>query len=108
MNPHRAHGTTSAQKLHICGHCGSRFVHPRAIEKHGDDGWQLELRCPECGWTDTGVFPGDAIEELERELDRGHAELEESLARLVTDNMADYVDRFASALAADAIQPMDF
>jgi hypothetical protein len=106
--PRRAHATASPQELHLCGDCDSRFVHPRAIERRGENGWKLDLHCPECGWTETGVFPENVIEEFEKELERGYAELERSLAHLARDNMADYVDRFASALTADAIHPMDF
>jgi hypothetical protein len=103
-----SHATASPQELHICGDCDSRFVYPRAIKRRGEDCWKLDLHCPECGWADTGVFPENVIEEFEKELERGYAELETSLAHLTRDNMADYTDRFASALAADAIQPMDF
>jgi hypothetical protein len=47
-------------------------------------------------------------EEFLNELNRGHEELETELALLTQANMADYVDRFVTALAADAIHPMDF
>jgi hypothetical protein len=41
-------------------------------------------------------------------LDRGDAELETDLALLTHANMVDEIDRFARALDADAIQPIDF
>lgn len=94
--------------LHVCLDCFSRLVYPRDIDARAEDSWELELHCPECGWTEVGVFPLDMIEEFEAELDSGHAELVMSLDTLVKANMADYVDRFSSALAAGAIHPMDF
>jgi hypothetical protein len=101
-------GTVGRQGLHVCRLCDSRFVYPRVIEEHGEDAWELELHCPECGWTDTGVFGQPVIEEFMNELDRGSDELESDLANLIQANMTDYLDRFTSALAADAIHPMDF
>ena len=100
--------TAGRQGLHVCRECDSRFVYPRVIEEHAEDAWELELHCPECGWTDTGVFRQPAIEEFMNELDRGSDELESDLANLIQANMTDYLDRFTSALAADAIHPMDF
>ena len=48
------------------------------------------------------------MNQLERELDRGDAELEADLAWLTYANMANEIDRFVRALDADAIQPFDF
>jgi hypothetical protein len=98
----------SVSSLHICGTCGSSLVHPLSIETRGEDRWWLELRCPECDGLAEGVFGRHTIEEFERELDRGHARLTDDLVELVQANMTEYTDRFASALAADAIYPMDF
>ena len=106
--PRGVHATAPAQGLHLCRGCDSGLVYPRAIEKRGKACWKVELRCPECGWTDTGTFGEDVIEEFEKELDRGYAELESALADLVKENMAEYADRFALAIAADAIHPIDF
>lgn len=102
------HADAPGHGLHVCSDCDSRLVYPRKIEAAGADSWELELHCPECGWTKIDVFPTDVIEEFEKELDRGHAELEISLAHLINSNMADYADRFETAMAADAIHPMDF
>jgi hypothetical protein len=48
------------------------------------------------------------LERLDEELDRGTDQLIEALARLTERNMRDYLDRFATALAYDAILPSDF
>ena len=96
------------RNLHICGECESKLVHPRAVETVGPDSWWLELHCPECHWIEAAVFGQEDIEEFEKELDRGQAELTAGLLELVRVNMSEYVDRFIHALAADAIYPMDF
>ena len=106
--PRNAHTDAPRTSLHICPECGSILVHPRAIEIWGEDSWWLELRCPECGWMSADVFRQQAIEEFEKELNRGHERLVADLMELVRINMSDYVDRFVYALAADAIHPMDF
>ena len=107
-HPAGEHTTAASQDLHACPECGSAFVYPRSIEEHGAVAWELQFHCPECGWTDIGVFDQPVVQEFIEELERGRNKLESDLAELVQANMADYVDRFSVALAADAIHPMDF
>jgi len=92
----------------VCPRCGSRLVQPLEIDSYGVDRWQLRVGCPDCDWTDAGVFTTEEIEEIEEEFDRGYDLVVAAFAELVQVNMADYVDRFVSALAVDAIRPMDF
>jgi hypothetical protein len=94
--------------LHVCPACQSRLVHPIWSDEASDGWWQLALRCPNCEWSGVGRFARRLLDELERELDRGDAELEDDLARLTHANMVDEIDRFTRALDADAIQPFDF
>jgi hypothetical protein len=98
----------AAEGLHVCSACGSRLVYPTWWEEAGDDPWQVRLRCPGCEWVGGGRFEPKLVDELERELDRGDAELEADLALLTRANMVDEIDRFVRALDADAIQPFDF
>ena len=91
-----------------CPRCGSPFVQPGGIDRYGSERWRLDLRCPECDWAARHLFTTNEIEAIEEELDRGSDELIGQLANLIRINMADYVGRFAAALAADAIQPIDF
>jgi hypothetical protein len=100
--------TRARPELHVCDECGSRFVYPRIVLENGEDTWELELHCPECGWTETGVFDQLAAEAFMNELEQGRDELERELAQLTTANMTEYADRFSVALAMDAIHPMDF
>ena len=105
--PFSEHRIEASPSLH-CPRCGSRFVQPRGIDRYGVERWRLDLRCPECCWSGSHLYTTDEIEAIEEEMDRGSDQLIAELANLIQINMANYVDRFAAALAADAIQPMDF
>ena len=101
-------GRSAPEGLHICVECQSRLVHPIDWEGSTDDRRLVTLRCPDCEWTGLGTFDDRVVEALERELDRGDAELAAEAALLTEANMTDFVARFAHALDTDAIQPMDF
>jgi hypothetical protein len=98
----------AAEGLHICEACHSRLVYPIWWEEASDDSWRVALRCPNCEWSGIGQFEQRLVDGLERELDRGDAELEADLARLTHPNMVDEIDRFVRALDVDAVQPFDF
>ena len=70
--------------------------------------WEVLLRCPNCEWTHLGVFDQAVVDSFDEELDRGTECLIEDLTRLTQANMEDEIERFTSALASDAIWPMDF
>jgi hypothetical protein len=97
-----------AEGLHVCLECDSKLVYPTDWEEEGPDKWYVDLHCPNCDWTGGGVFDQDILDEFDEELDRGMEELAADLGRLARSNMAEDVDRFISALKADAIHPMDF
>jgi hypothetical protein len=97
-----------AEGLHVCLDCDSKLVYPTDWEEEGPDKWYVDLHCPNCDWTGGGVFDQDILDEFDEELDRGMEELAADLGRLARSNMAEDVDRFISALKADAIHPMDF
>jgi hypothetical protein len=82
------------------------------VQAHGltteDPGWRVLLRCPSCGWQSEEVLDAVALDRLDEELDRGTEQLMDALARLTEQNMREYLDRFATALASDAILPSDF
>lgn len=99
---------SAAGGLHVCPACGSRLVHPTWWAEDGEASWLVALTCPSCESFRIARFDDESIAELERELDRGLAELMSDLERLAQANMADYADRFIRALEADAIQPTDF
>jgi hypothetical protein len=96
------------EDLHLCRDCDSDLVYPVEWEEAGPEHWQVDLRCPNCEWNCSGVFAQDVVEDFDEELDRGTEVLTEDYKRLVTANMAEDIERFCSALAADAILPEDF
>jgi hypothetical protein len=98
----------SGHDLYVCPECASHLAYPTAWEEAGEERWELLMRCPNCEWEATGVFDRDAVERLDEELDRGTHALLADLKRLMYANMEDEIERFISALHADAILPMDF
>ena len=104
----RFHDETEVRPLHICPSCDSPLVQPVSWSESGEGSWQLELECPNCMWTDSGVFGRDQVEQLEDQLDEGLAEMLGDLQRLTQANMAEEIERFTRALATDVILPEDF
>ena len=101
---HRRHD----HELHICGSCGSELVYPLDWEESGATHWEVALRCPNCEWTGTGVYPQETVERFDEELDRGTEALVRDLKQLMHANMEDEIDRFVRALDAGHIVPDDF
>jgi hypothetical protein len=97
-----------ALELHRCASCRGEHVHPVTWEEAGSAHWRVTLRCPNCEWSDTGVFDQDTVERLDEELDRGTDALLRDLKRLLRANMEEEIERFVRALRHDHILPMDF
>jgi hypothetical protein len=95
-------------QLHVCPTCGSELVYPVDWEEAGPTRWQVSLRCPDCYWSETGVFDQEEVERFDDELDRGTNTLIEDLKRLTYANMEEGIDLFCQALAGDHILPEDF
>ena len=96
------------EDLHVCMVCDSELVFPVSWEEAGATHWQVNLRCPNCEWADTGIFSQDVVERFDEELDRGTEALVRDLKRLMTANMEDEIERFVSALTDGHIVPEDF
>ena len=94
--------------LHICASCNSHLVYPLEWEEAGATHWEVTLRCPNCEWCGTGVFEQSLVEQFDEELDRGTESLVGDLRRLMAANMEEEIERFVSALNADALLPEDF
>ena len=94
--------------LHLCPECHKDLVYPVEWEEASATHWEVSLRCPNCEWTVVGVYDQDTVDRFDEELDRGTEALVRDLKRLTRANMEDEVERFAKALAADAILPEDF
>jgi hypothetical protein len=98
-----------AGDVHRCGVCGQPFVVPLSIlPLMAQDGYVVELRCANCEHTAIEIHDDEQLERLDRELDRQTGRLRHALAELELADELDRVDRFASALAADAILTEDF
>ena len=94
--------------LHVCPDCSSPLVAPVAWEQAGPHEWAVTIQCPNCEWWDADVFDEATVERFDEELDRGTEALVRDLLRLMRANMEDDVERFLTALRADAILPEDF
>jgi hypothetical protein len=96
-----------AHSRHVCASCGRSFVYPEFGVPEGGR-WLVLLHCQSCDWSVETVFDDATLEEFERELDEERAGIELDLERLTRHNMREYYERFAAALANDAILPEDF
>jgi hypothetical protein len=94
--------------LHVCRECDKHMVYPVEWEEASPTHWEVQLRCPNCEWHTVGLFDQDTVDRFDEELDLGTEALVRDLKRLTRANMEDEVERFSSALASDAIWPMDF
>ncbi len=100
-------GLAAQDAPHVCRTCRLPLVQPEALTAEGP-AWRVFLRCPSCRTTTEELLDAAALERLDDQLDNGTQQLIEALARMTELNMREYADRFAAALAADAITPGDF
>lgn len=106
-------GDDAAERIHVrrielCPQCGSDRVHPLDWREVEDMRWELDVRCPDCRWTSSGVFEQPEVERYDDVLLAAAGDLTEELDRLTRANMAEHLERFRAALDADAITPFDF
>ena len=99
---------TGLHQLHVCPSCEHKLVYPVDWDEASPTHWEVELRCPSCEWTHVGTYDQDTVDLFDEELDRGTEQLMRDLKRLTRANMEEEVERFVSALNADAVWPMDF
>jgi hypothetical protein len=97
-----------AEGLHVCPCCDSELVQPTEWAQVSNEYVELTLHCPNCYWTRRGAYHQAQVAQLEDRLDEGVSAVLLDLRRLTTANMADEVERFATALAHDLILPEDF
>jgi hypothetical protein len=103
-----ARSAPGVQDLHVCPECEHGFVYPVEWEEHDATRWEVALRCPNCEWATVGLYEQETVDRFDEELDRGTEALVRDLQRLTHANMEEEIERFARALAADAILPEDF
>jgi hypothetical protein len=103
------------ESLRICPKCHCRLCFESAAEPITFSSWLLVVQCPNC-WHAWRKTVNDIVLELfEHALDEDmhviQAALDEMVAATARDEarqLAAEVERFAAALRADAIVPMDF
>ena len=94
--------------LHVCPDCDKGLVYPVEWEEASATHWEVLLRCPNCEWSELGVYDQATVDRFDETLDNGTELLVRDLRRLVQANMEEEAERFAAALDADAILPEDF
>ena len=94
--------------LHLCPCCDRDLVYPVEWEEVSPTHWEVLLRCPNCEWSELGVYDQATVDRFDETLDNGTELLVRDLRRLVQANMEEEAERFAAALDADAILPEDF
>jgi hypothetical protein len=94
--------------LHICPECDRDLVYPVDWEEASATHWEVELRCPNCEWSEVGTYDQATVDRFDEQLDVATEALVKDLRRLVQANMEAEADRFAAALEANAILPEDF
>src|SRR5215510_9882629 len=98
----------AVDELHVCPECDRDLVYPVDWEEASATHWEVELRCPNCEWTEIGTFDQATVDRFDEQLDMGTDQLVKDLRRMVQANMEAEAERFAAALNADAILPEDF
>ncbi len=99
---------TGTDELQVCPDCERELVYPVEWSEASPTHWEVLLRCPNCEWNDLGIFDQSTVDRFDDALDRGTEALARDLKRLTHANMEDEIDRFVSALGANAILPEDF
>jgi hypothetical protein len=94
--------------LHLCPECDRDLVYPMDWEEASVTHWEVELRCPNCEWSQVGTYDQATVDRFDEQLDQGTEALVKDLRRLVQANMEAEAERFAAALNANAILPEDF
>lgn len=98
----------ASRGLHLCPECNSPLVQPVEWHEARAGFWELNLQCPNCRWQTYGLYSQRQVDAFEEELEDGLDQILADLSRLTQANMAEEVDRFATALNSDLILPEDF
>jgi hypothetical protein len=106
---HEPHvGGESITDLTHCASCECNLVLPVDWAEVSPGQWEVDLRCPNCESTSTGVYEQHVVDHFDLQLDRGTEALLEDLQALIRANMEEQIERFVSALESDLILPEDF
>jgi hypothetical protein len=104
----RAPAHPPLEDLHVCPDCDRELVYPVEWEESSPTHWEVLLRCPNCEWSEVGVFDQATVDRFDEQLDLGTEAVIRDLKRLTRANMEDEIERFSTALGSDLILPEDF
>jgi len=103
------------ESLRICPKCDCRLCFESAAEPLTHEFWLVVVQCPNCWFAWRRQVSDMVLELFEHALDEDTRVIEAELDEMTWDNerreakqLAAEVERFAAALEADAIVPMDF
>jgi hypothetical protein len=102
------HRLEADRDLSHCPECRSRLVEPTWWETAGPGLWHVWLWCPDCMHSSEGVFSQACAARFDEGLDDATTKMLADLRLLQLASMHEDCERFAGALAADAILPDDF
>ncbi len=100
--------TVRSTDIHICPECGAGLVYPVTWSEAANDCWEIELRCPNCEWSERGLYRHEDVERFDHVLNMGTDRLIGDLELLQRVNFEEYIVRFEDALWEDHILPEDF
>jgi hypothetical protein len=91
-----------------CPACGADFVHPVEWSPEDAHKWWMLLRCGACNVRREAVVSNHAAAQFDRDLDIAEARMRHEADLLSREQLAEEVDRFATALELDLIDAEDF
>lgn len=94
--------------LEVCPECTGSLVYPVSWKETEEDCWEIDLRCPNCEWSERGVYRHSDVERFDEVLNRGTDRLIDDLEHLTKANMEADIETFIDALHSDQITPFDF
>jgi hypothetical protein len=94
--------------LHQCRVCHDDYVVPVWWHEVDDERWHMLLRCAQCDTYRDVVVGNDVAKAYDRDLERGRAEIADSLGRSEHATMVEELRVFVAALEHDLIDAADF
>jgi len=75
--------------LETCRKCPSKLVQPVQWRRLGDDLWEIDLRCPDCGRSSRECVPTEAVAKYDQVMRRARVSLERHLEAIERVDSAD-------------------
>jgi hypothetical protein len=91
-----------------CPACGADFVHPVEWRPEDADRWWMLLRCGACNARREAMVGNLDAARFDRDLDIAEARMRRKADLLSREQLAEEIDRFATALELDLIDAEDF